>query len=446
MSETAPGLIIAAPSSGAGKTTVTLGLARAFHRAGVRLATAKAGPDYIDPGFHAAATGRPCFNLDPWAMRQESLAARVAQLSHGMDMVLCEGVMGLFDGVDAQGAGSTAELAAFTGWPVVLVVDARGLAASAAAIVQGFVQPPASHARPGLRVAAVIFNRVGGAGHVRLLRETMARALPDVPVLGCIARNAGLQTPERHLGLVPAGERADLDAFLERAADAVAAVDLAALRQIARPTRLSQTGTVPPVPPLGQRIAVARDEAFIFTYPALLDGWRFAGASLSFFSPLADEAPHEDADAIYLPGGYPELHAGRLAAAARFLGSLRRAAARDTAIYGECGGYMTLGHGLVDAGGARHALAGLLPLETSFAERRLHLGYRRALLAGDGPLGVTGTAYRGHEFHYATILKEADGLPLFHLADAAGHPLAPGGRRSGCVSGSFLHLIDRANA
>lgn len=441
-----PGLIVAAPSSGSGKTTVTLGLARALHRSGVRLATAKAGPDYIDPGFHAAATGRACLNLDPWAMRSGTLAALTARLAGDAELILCEGVMGLFDGVDSQGNGSTAALAALIGWPVVLVVDARGLAASAAAVVQGFVQPPASLAREGLRVAGVIFNRVGGENHVRLLRDTLARARPDIPVLGCIARNAALQTPERHLGLVPAGERSDLDTFLERAADAVAAVDLAALRQLARPAQLTPARATPPVPPLGQRIAVARDAAFVFTYPALLGGWRAAGAELSFFSPLADEAPGDGSDAVYLPGGYPELHAGRLTVAARFLQGLAKAASRGAAIYGECGGYMTLGEGLVDADGQRHAMAGLLPVETSFAQRRLHLGYRQATLAGDGPLGVTGTAYRGHEFHYATVLKEGAGLPLFHLADASGHPLAPGGRRSGSVSGSFIHLIDKANA
>jgi cobyrinic acid a,c-diamide synthase len=440
----APGLIIAAPSSGAGKTTVTLGLARALHRAGVRLATAKAGPDYIDPGFHAAATGRPCINLDPWAMRPDTLAALTTRLAHESELVLCEGVMGLFDGIDAQGNGSTAVLASLTGWPVVLVVDARGLAASAAAVVQGFVQPPASLARPGLRVAGVIFNRVGGESHVRLLRETLARALPDLPVLGCIARDSAVQMPERHLGLVPAGERPDLTTFLDRAAAAVAPVDLAALRRLARPARLAPGTVTSAVPPLGQRIAVARDAAFAFTYPMLLDGWRSAGAALSFFSPLADEAPAEDSDAIYLPGGYPELHAGRLAASIRFLNGLRQAASRGAAIYGECGGYMTLGDGLVDADGARHAMAGLLPVETSFARRRLHLGYRQATLAGDGPLGVTGTAYRGHEFHYATVVSEGPGHPLFHLADASGHPLAPGGQRSGSVAGSFLHLIDRA--
>lgn len=444
MTASAPGVIIAAPSSGAGKTTVTLGLARALHRAGIRVATAKAGPDYIDPGFHTAATARPCLNLDAWAMRPETLGALVAQLGTGSEVILCEGVMGLFDGVDAQGQGSTAALAALTGWPVVLVVDARGLAASAAAIVQGFATPPASLARAGLKVSGVIFNRVGGESHVKLLHETMRQALPELPVLGCIARDTEIGTPERHLGLVPAGERPALGAFLDRAAQAVSTVDLTALRALARPASAQSSVNAQPLPPLGQRIAIARDAAFAFTYPSVLEGWRSAGAELSLFSPLADEAPDEACDAVYLPGGYPELHAGRLAGAARFLQGLQGAAEKRITIYGECGGYMTLGKGLVDADGTRHAMAGLLPLETSFAQRRLHLGYRQATLVEASPLGSAGTTYRGHEFHYATIVDEGPGLSLFRLNNAAGHQLAPAGKRSGSVAGSFIHLIDRA--
>jgi cobyrinic acid a,c-diamide synthase len=198
------------------------------------------------------------------------------------------------------------------------------------------------------------------------------------------------------------------------------------------------------LPPLGQRIAVARDAAFVFAYPAVLDDWRRGGASLSFFSPLADETPDAGADAVYLPGGYPELHAGRLAGGRNFLTGLRAAADRGAAIYGECGGYMVLGEGLVDAAGTRHAMAGLLPLETSFATRRRHLGYRRARLLASGPLGAAGSEFRGHEFHYATILGEGDGAALFAASDADGAPLGAVGRARGKVQGSFLHLVDRA--
>ena len=444
---TAGGLIVAAPGSGSGKTTVAAGLLRAFKTAGARVAAAKVGPDYIDPGFHAAASGGPAFNLDPWAMRPATLAALATRLGEAADLVVCEGVMGLFDGIDATGAGSTAELAALTGWPVVLVVDARGVAASVAALVRGFVDPPRSLARDGLAVAGVIFNRGGGDHHVRLLRDAMAAALPDVAVFGAVPRDADIAWPERHLGLVPAGEQTGLDAAIDRAARLVAAgVDLDALRHAARPARrpdrdVEAAGA--PLPPLGQRIAVARDDAFVFAYPWILDGWRAAGAELTFFAPLAGEAPPAGADAIYLPGGFPELHAGRLASSRGFIEGLRRAAESHVVVYGECGGYMALGEALIDADGRRHALAGLLPLVTSFAERRLHLGYREAISTTATPLGPGGQRFRGHEFHYATIVEERATDRVFALANAAGHRLATGGLRSGSVLGSFVHLIDR---
>lgn len=443
---TAGGLIIAAPGSGSGKTTVTLGLLRAFRDAGVDVVSAKVGPDYIDPGFHAAASGRPCINLDPWAMRPATIAGFVAQLGAAADLILCEGVMGLYDGTDAAGEGSTAALATATGWPIVLVVDARGLAASAAALVHGFINPPAS-LRRDLHVAGVLFNRVGGERHLDLLRETVRQALPNVPVLGGVPRSDAVVLPERHLGLIPAGERPGLETMIRDAARLIeTAVDLRAVRAAARAARAGSPDSAPStIPPLGRRLAVARDDAFAFAYPWVLDGWRAGGADITFFSPLADEAAPDDADAIYLPGGFPELHAGALASNHRFLDGLRAAAARGATLYGECGGYMALGQGLVDAEGRRHAMAGLLPLVTSFADRRLHLGYRQATLRESGPLGRAGTRYRGHEFHYASTLEEGPGRALFAAADARGHQLATAGLRHGTVMGSFIHLIDHAN-
>jgi cobyrinic acid a,c-diamide synthase len=434
------GLIIAAPASGSGKTVVTLAILRALTRAGIGVSSFKVGPDYIDPAFHAAATGRPCFNLDPWAMRPATIADLLDRLGGDAEFILGEGVMGLFDGA-SDGTGSTADLAAMTGWPVVLVVDVRGQAASAAALLRGF----ASH-RADVAVAGVIFNRVGGEAHADTLRRAVAPL--DLPVLGCLPRTEQLKMPERHLGLVQAGERPDLPAFLEAAADiAEQFLDLKQLRSLARVIRArgsigSDHGNAG-LPPLGQRIAVARDIAFAFAYPALLEHWREAGAELSLFSPLADEAPAADADAVYLPGGYPELHAGRLAANGRFMSALRAAAGRGASVFGECGGYMVLGAGLVDAGGESHAMTALLPLQTSFAERRLHLGYRRARLATDCALGARGAAFRGHEFHYAVIEDEGGGEPLFDCDDARGRALGASGRRAGTVFGSFLHLIDR---
>jgi cobyrinic acid a,c-diamide synthase len=439
----APGLIIAAPASGHGKTVTTLALARAFRHAGFRVATAKVGPDYIDPGFHAVASGRDCVNLDPWAMRLGTLAALVDACGRAADIVLCEGVMGLFDGIDAAGRGSTADLAALTGWPVILVVDVRGQAASAAALVAGF----ARH-RADVPIAGVIFNRAGGARHQATVREAVRAALPTVPILGALARDPALVLPERHLGLVQARERADLDGFLDRAATAAAAaIDLAALLSLARPARLQAAAEGAPIMPLGQRIAVARDDAFAFAYPWLLDSWRRRGADLHFFSPLADEAPPKECDAVYLPGGYPELHTDRLAGNRHYVGGLRAAAASQATVYGECGGYMALGRALIDAEGRHHEMAGLLPLETSFAQRRLHLGYRHLRLASDTPgLGATGCSFRGHEFHYASTTAAGGAEPLFRQTDAAGHHLEPAGLRVGSVMGSFAHLIDIESA
>ena len=439
---TARGLILAAAASGSGKTLITTGLLRHLQQRGLRIAAAKAGPDYIDPSFHAAASGRPCLNLDAWAMRPATLAGLVAELESDAEFVLCEGVMGLFDGTGPDGeAGSTAALAKLTGWPVVLVVDARRQGASAAALVGGFARYD-----PEVPLAGIILNRIAGMRHRMLLETALARHVPKVPCLGAIAQDRALALPERHLGLVPAGERTENEMVIERAASIVGnALDIDALVALARPSKLSGGARPAPLPPLGRRIAVARDAAFVFAYPAVLEGWRRAGAELSFFSPLADEPIDRNADAIYLPGGYPELHAGEIATAERFLGGLRRAAANGAAIYGECGGYMVLGETLTDADGQVHRMAGLLPLATSFAERRLHLGYRIMTLLRGGPLGKAGARFRAHEFHYATTLS-AGGEALFAATDSCGVDLGQTGLRRGSVFGLFMHLIDCAEA
>src|SRR5919106_2326413 len=435
----APGLIIAAPASGSGKTILTLALLRALRRAGIPVASFKVGPDYIDPMFHARASGRPCINLDSWAMRIETLAGLSDDLSREAALVIGEGVMGLFDGA-ADGHGSTADLASLFDLPVILVVDAHGMAASAAALVEGFTRH-----RDDVEVAGIIFNRVGSEAHAALLRRACDDRFAQ-PVLGCVPQDPRLELPERHLGLVQANELPNLDGFLDRAAALVEEhVDLARLRRLARPFGLGLYGPpAQPLRPLGQRIAVARDLAFAFAYPAVLDGWRAAGAELSFFSPLADAPPDPNANAVYLPGGYPELHPARLAANHALLNGLRAAADRGAFIYGECGGFMVLGQCLTDRHGQRHAMAGLLPVATSFAEPRLHLGYRRIRLLAPSPLGQGGTTYRGHEFHYASLLEAGSAPPLFDVSDARGQPLGPSGAQVGTVAGSFLHLIDRA--
>ncbi len=432
----APGLVIAAPRSGSGKTTLTLGLLRAFARAGAQIAAAKCGPDYIDPAFHAAASGRGSVNLDTWAMPPALLAGLAASAAEACDLVLCEGLMGLFDGVPgAPGrTGSSADVAAALGWPVLLVHDVSGQSQSAAAQVAGCLSYD-----PRLRVAGVVLNRVGSERHRRLVTDALAPS--GVPVLGALPRSPAVVLPERHLGLVQAGETHDLDARLDAMADFVAAhVDLAGLRDLARPGPAAAPAPEAALHPPGRRIAVARDRAFSFLYPHVLEGWRAAGADLVFFSPLADEPPPQNCDACWLPGGYPELHGPALAAASRFLEGLR-AFAQTRPVHGECGGYMVLGRSLEDADGATHPMAGLLGLRTSFARRKLHLGYRAATLLADGCLGRAGVTLRGHEFHYASVLDRGGDEAFATVTDAYGGAPEPAGSRRGQVTGSFFHAI-----
>ena len=402
----APGIILAAPASGSGKTTITLALLRALRRQGRSVASFKVGPDYIDPMFHARAAGRPCLNLDSWAMRIETLAGLADRVAEGVDLVLGEGVMGLFDGA-ADGRGSTADLASLLDLPVILVVDARGMAASAAALIEGFTRH-----RDDVEVAGVLLNRVASAEHEALLRRACDDRFAQ-PVLACLPSDPRLALPARHLGLVQAGEVPELEDFLERAADLVAErTDLDRLIRLARPFGLGLYGPpARPLRPLGQRIALAERPGLRLRLSGDVEGWRGAGAEILPFAPLADEGPDPGADAVYLPGGYPELHAGRLAANQGFLDGLRAAAARGAFVYGECGGYMALGRSLIDRDGAAHAMAGLLPVTTSFAEPRLQLGYRRLKLLEATPLGSAGTTFRGHEFHYASLIESASAAP-----------------------------------
>ncbi len=414
------GLILSAPGSASGKTTLTLGLLRALKNRGTPIRSAKSGPDYIDPRFHAAASGAECLNLDAWAMDSDT----IRHLAAGPEPLLIEGAMGLFDGAPPRGKGATADLARTLNLPVVLILDVSHQAQSAAAIAHGFATLD-----PSIKIAGLILNKVGSPRHDRMVRTALEPL--DIPILGSILRQPNLQTPSRHLGLIQASEHPDLNAFLNQAADiAEQNIDIDAL--LARAT--DQTAPANPatiLPPPAQRISVASDTAFAFAYPHLLQGWHAMGAEIQTFSPLADQAP-PDCDLVFLPGGYPELHAGTLAANDTFLNALRCA----PAAYGECGGYMTLGETLIDADGTAHKMAGLLPLETSFAKRKLHLGYRNLTPQG----GPWNTPLKAHEFHYATTLK-ADGNPLFQATDAEATALPDMGLQNGKITGSFAHVI-----
>jgi cobyrinic acid a,c-diamide synthase len=431
------GLLIAAPSSGSGKTTITLGLLRALRNRGVAIAPGKAGPDYIDPAFHSAASGTPCLNFDAWAMRPELISANAALHRSGDRILVIEAMMGLFDGA-ADGTGSPANLAAMMRLSVVLVVDASRMSHSVAPLVTGF-----AGFRADVRIAGVILNKVGSDRHETMLRHALDAI--RMPVVAVIRSDKTLALPERHLGLVQAGEHQGLEAFIEHAAEAVSVdCNFDFLLRVARQgLNTPSIANIRRLLPLGSHIAVARDIAFAFSYEHMLLGWRRRGATISFFSPLADEAPAADADAIYLPGGYPELHAGKIAGAQNFRRRMMEAAARGTRIYGECGGYMVLGEGLIDGDGKRHEMLGLLPVVTSYEERSRHLGYRRVQPVDESFFGHAMTA---HEFHFSTVVREGEADRLFRVRDALGVDLGEAGLRRGQIAGSYMHLIDLAGA
>ncbi len=425
----AKGVLIAAPASGSGKTLITLGLARALSNVGKKIAPAKTGPDYIDSAFLSQAAGRTAINLDPWAMSETQIRARAAQHAANNDLLLIEGVMGLFDGA-ADGSGSSADLAAILGLPVILVVDAARQSHSIGALVSGFV-----NWRSDITIGGVVLNNVASNRHETLLRRALEGL--NVPVLGAIGRNPKLKLPQRHLGLVLPGEIKNSEAFIKEAAKIVAhSCDVDKIVALATPVAAGTT--VKRLTPLGQRIAVAKDAAFGFVYRHWLDDWQRMGATVSFFSPLADEAPAKNADAVFLPGGYPELHAEQLAGASNFFSGLVAARDRGALIYGECGGFMVLGQSLSDADGKIHQMAGLLPLETCINRPSLVLGYRRLSHASPLPFAENLT---GHEFHYSTGSKHRL-APLFGAFDALGNELAPMGAVLGRVMGSYAHVID----
>jgi len=435
---TARALIIGAPRSGSGKTSLTIGLLRALARRGLKVRGVKSGPDYIDPGFHAAATSLPGLNLDSWAMSPDLVAALLGEAAQDADIVVVESAMGLFDGIpsDAGRSGSAADLARAFGLPVLLVLDVSGQSQTAAAVAKGFAVYD-----PAVRIAGVVLNKVGSERHARLAGDAIGAI--GLPVLGAIARDERVSMPERHLGLVQAEEQAGLDAHIDRLADVVeTALDLDRVLEIAAPLALPAPVGTTALPPPGQRIALARDAAFTFLYPHVAAEWRRAGAEIVPFSPLADEVPAKDCDVCWLPGGYPELHAGRLAGAENFRAGMQIFAATKP-VHGECGGYMVLGEALEDADGVVHPMLGLLSHSTSFAKRKMNLGYRRATIVADGPMAPRGSVLRGHEFHYARVTDPGSDEPFAHLADGQGREIGPAGGRRGLVTGTFFHAIAR---
>jgi cobyrinic acid a,c-diamide synthase len=429
-----PRLVIAGTSSGVGKTTAMVALTRALRATGLRVAVFKCGPDYLDPTYHARASGSASQNLDGWMMGQDAVRATFARASRGADIALVEGVMGLFDGVAPTGdEGSTAEIAKWLGAPVVLVVDASGMARSIAAVAQGFASFD-----PELRIGAVLANRVGSAGHLDLLRK----ALRSPPILGGFPRDLEHGFPERHLGLFTADDARVPEALLEHwgaTATTWCAIDaLVALARTASPL----TAPVEDAPAAAStrcRIGLAYDEAFHFYYADNLARLEAQGAELVRFSPLHD-ASLPDVDGLYLGGGYPEAHAGALSANTAMRDAVRAFAARDAPVYAECGGLMYLTRAIVTLEGARHPMVGLVPTEARMCGKLQALGYVEVETQAKTILGGAGSRFRGHQFRYSELSPPPEGIEhVYSVRRRRGGDTAPEGYRVGSVIASYVH-------
>lgn len=435
------GLVIAGVHSGVGKTTVALGLVAAYRRRGLRVQPFKVGPDFIDPGHHSQAAGRPAINLDGWMLSQETNLTLFHHYCQGAHLAVVEGVMGLFDGYDgASEAGSTAQIAKWLGLPVILVVAARSLARSAAALVHGFATFD-----PDLPVAGVIFNQVGSPRHLAYLQQAMA-AMPGVRCLGGLPRQEGLIIPERHLGLVTAQEHPLAPAYLDNLAAWVERhLDLTALWE-SLPILPGQPQSEPAAVPPRVRVGVAQDEAFCFYYFENLRLLQSSGAQLVFFSPRRDTALPSDLHGLYLGGGYPEVFAQELAANLGLREAIRKKAAAGLPIYAECGGLMYLSRGLTTLDGECLPMAGVLPLEVRMLPRLKALGYREVTLTGDTLLGPAGLRVRGHEFHYSEIMALPTAVPTVYYLTGRGQAE---GRQEGYwqnrTLASYVHLHFASN-
>ena len=436
-----PTLVIAGVSSGVGKTSLTLGLVRAFSRRGMRVQPFKVGPDFLDPTYLSRAAGRPCYNLDGWMGNREHVQQLFSNACADADLAIIEGVMGLFDGSDpASNTGSTAEIAAWLGAGVVLVVHAHGMARSVVPVAKGFAEFD-----PSVNLVGVIANHVGSPRHVSWLRSALASE--DAPkLLGAVPRNSLPSLPSRHLGLVTANEQTFSDATLDELADACEKhLDLDAILSAAKPIPVVKP-TPRPLSGNGSRVrlGVARDEAFHFAYPENLSALVDSGADLVFFSPLSDAALPEGLDGIYIPGGYPELFAAPLAENRSMRESIRQFGQSGSVVYGECGGLMYLGRSIVDEQGAEHEMVGLAPITTRKLDRLKTLGYVEATLREPCLWGTPGAVLRGHEFHYSEIVNDDLEAEGFRCAYALQRRKREGKELEGFVRDnlmlSYIHL------
>jgi cobyrinic acid a,c-diamide synthase len=436
-----PRIVVAGTHSGVGKTSLTLALVAALRRRGLRVQTFKVGPDFLDPSYLTLAAGRPCYNLDGWMSGREYVRALFARTAASADVAVIEGVMGLFDGANPEGlAGSTAEIAQWLEAPVLLTIDAGGLSRSAAAVVKGY-----DALEPGLRIAGVVANRVGSAGHAEGLAASL-RAADLPPLWGAIRHGSFPKLSSRHLGLVTADRGNMPSSVLTALADAVEReVSLDAILQAARqapPLSVATPAEPAPGPPV--RLGVAHDAAFHFYYQDFFDELTARGCELVRFSPVADARLPEGLDALYFGGGYPEEHAGALAANAGMLDDLRRFSAAGHAVYGECGGLMYLAAGLETLDGQRYPLVGLLPTWTRMLGRLKALRYVEVELRGEALWGEPGASVRGHEFHYSELVTDPAvdpaWRPVYAGRDRGAETVPAEGFQRDRTLASYVHL------
>lgn len=397
--------VIAGTHSGSGKTTISLALMAFFTAKGFRVQPYKVGPDFIDPGLHSRITGRVSRNLDGWMLSRAYNLSLFSWTSRNADIAIVEGVMGIYDGFDGKSeAGSTAQMAKWLGLPVILVVDARSMARSVAALVHGFTTFD-----PDVLWAGVILNRVAGEGHFNYLKEALSTSLPQIPILGWIPTDNSLTLPERHLGLVTAQE-SPIDkvwtekatALVEKYIDTENLLKKTQISLLTHPSPFEDLSSEK-FPKLNVSVAVAKDAAFCFYYEDNLDFLRSYGAEIVFFSPLSGETIPPGVDSVILWGGYPEMHLEALTSNRAFFEDLKSYFQRGIPIYAECGGLMTLSRFIEDWEGFRWTMAEILPFGTRMLKRRKALGYVEVKLAKDFILGPSGTVVRGHEFHYSEI-------------------------------------------
>lgn len=438
------GFIVSALSSDSGKTLITAALINLLQKKGYKIGSFKVGPDYIDPMFHQKITQDICFNIDLWGMPQTRVHATVRYLLDHNDWVVGEGVMGLFDGSQSVGF-CTADIATLMNLPIILIVNCHRLAETIFPIIQGMV-----NSQKQFKMAGIILNQVGSKRHAEILSKSLQKI--EVPILGYLPRLNDLVLHHRHLGL---HQPIDIHCFQEKfdlISNLVAQyLDVDRLINIIEKNSAVKNPSLLPLsfpkislPVLGQRIAVAFDEAFSFVYPVLLESWRLAGAEIFLFSPLAHQQPPSHVDAVYLPGGYPELYLKEISQNRGFLNALKNLSEdSSTVIYGECGGFMVMGQNIEDESGNLWPMAGLFDLVTSMQHKKLVLGYRQVQTLQKTILGPAGSHYRGHEFHYAKSTNTSSDQHLYKVLDNQAGQLGLAGLQRKKTMGSFIHLIDK---